>query len=732
MEILDGLQGVDLDAELPLFNKVGDLYQKMGKIPDAADVWERAMNRYSESGFANNAIALCNKILRVAPGRTTIYLKLAQLMVQRGLTSEAKQYFLEYASRMQQAGRLDQAFQALKEFADLSADNADVRLMLAEQLKAAARTTEAREQLSKLYAEAQGDDRRSRATLNQIKEVDPDYNPETEAKAKPAYKSQKTSDLVFLDLGDDAPPSITGPRPAVGNAAPPVAKPRTAPTPPAAPPAPAAPPLRGVGSPPRPKATPPPPPPPEPEPETADLGIERASVEFDTPDDVGQVSGLDTGMGFQSTPSLDTDEDEDEDDDPADDAGFDVPMLDLPEMEMPQIESELDLGASDLAGLSLDVPEIDLSSPAAMTPASKSASLPDGFMGADALDVHYDEDAPVQAPPDIAALQAAVADDPDDPARHRALAEALIENGSREQGLEELDITMSSWEAREEWQSAQDLADEILRLDPNSIRHHQKRVEYAFRLGDKPNLIHAYLELADAFFRSGAMDRARTVYQRVLEHDAGNERAISAISSMDPAPAAAPPSKRTAAPSKMAPVPDGEFVNLGDFIMDEERPKDARLRIQDEEPTGDEERDFKDMLDQFKKGIDATLGDDDSQAHYDLGVAFKEMGLLDEAISEFQKALRSQDMRIRTAEALGVCFFEKGQPEVAATVLRRAIEQDPGSDENKIGLLYWLGRSEEEQGKMAEALNNYQRVFALDIRFQDVNSRVKTLAKAGR
>src|SRR6185295_12364766 len=158
------------------------------------------------------------------------------------------------------------------------------------------------------------------------------------------------------------------------------------------------------------------------------------------------------------------------------------------------------------------------------------------------------------------------------------------------------DITMGSWEAKEEWQNAQDLADEILRLDPASVRHHQKRVEYAFRLGDKPNLIHAYLELADAFFRSGAMDRARTVYQRVLEHDAGNERALTALATLAPAPPppTAKPGAKVAAPPPVAP---GDFVNLGEFIMDEiEARGDARLRIQDEEPTGDEERDFKDML----------------------------------------------------------------------------------------------------------------------------------------
>ena len=136
------------------------------------------------------------------------------------------------------------------------------------------------------------------------------------------------------------------------------------------------------------------------------------------------------------------------------------------------------------------------------------------------------------------------------------------------------------------------------------------------------------------------------------------------------------------------------------------------------------------MLSAFKKGIEENISDEDWQAHYDLGVAFKEMGLLDEAITEFQKALRSSQRRLRTAEALGLCFFEKGQFSVAGTVLRRAIESESGSDEAKIALLYWLGRCEEEQARQPQALQCYQRVFAVDVGFEDVGQRVKALAGA--
>jgi len=62
------------------------------------------------------------------------------------------------------------------------------------------------------------------------------------------------------------------------------------------------------------------------------------------------------------------------------------------------------------------------------------------------------------------------------------------------------------------------------------------------------------------------------------------------------------------------------------------------------------------------------------------------MGLIDEAIGEFQKALRGADGRLRTSEALGTCFFEKGQYPVAATVLKRAIESDQAApDDDKVG-----------------------------------------------
>src|SRR5207245_6991660 len=167
------------------------------------------------------------------------------------------------------------------------------------------------------------------------------------------------------------------------------------------------------------------------------------------------------------------------------------------------------------------------------------------------------------------------------------------------------------------------------------------------------------------------------------------------------------------------------------ILLDEKRTEsETHMKVADEEPTGDEERDFQEMLERFKQGIDENIDEGDFQSHYDLGVAFKEMGLLDEAIAELQKALRAPEGKLKSSEALGVCFIEKGAHIVAESILRRAIELPASGDQERMAILYWLGRALEAQGKKVEAREVYGRVFAVDIRFMDVAERAKALARA--
>jgi tetratricopeptide (TPR) repeat protein len=325
----------------------------------------------------------------------------------------------------------------------------------------------------------------------------------------------------------------------------------------------------------------------------------------------------------------------------------------------------------------------------------------------------------------------------------RSLAEALLESGNRESGLRELEIAMLGFERVADLPSAMSVADEIVRLDPSSVKHHQKRVEYAYRSNDRPQLVEAYLALADALFRTGQVDKSRSIFQRVLELSPNDVRAQAALSTMPETPAAPVADKRPPAapsrpgstiptPARPTPVADNQFVNLGDWLRDEEGAKDTRMVVAEEEPTGNEEADFADMLKKFKQGVAENVEAEDYQSHYDLGVAYKEMGLIDEAIAEFQKALRGPDNRVRAYEAIGRCFIEKEQHQMAATILARALSEKGLNDDQLVGVLYLLGRANEALGKGEEALVYYQRVFVVDIQFQDVAERLNALENAAR
>jgi tetratricopeptide (TPR) repeat protein len=193
------------------------------------------------------------------------------------------------------------------------------------------------------------------------------------------------------------------------------------------------------------------------------------------------------------------------------------------------------------------------------------------------------------------------------------------------------------------------------------------------------------------------------------------------------APAPEPAELEPAAtPSKKA---ESEYIDLAAMLgEDDEATTDStRFVVAERPPTGDEEKDFADMLQQFRQKVAETIPREDAGSHYDLGLAFKEMGLIDEAIGEFQTALRSGQEKLKVYEELGSCFVMKQQYSVAITVLNRA-QQLPFDDESDLlGVYYSLGRAHEELGQRAEAKSAYEKIISIDIGFQDTSARLARL-----
>lgn len=779
--------GEEDPIDIPLFNRVGDLAQKAGNLPEAVSLWEKAVDHYTEGGFYNPAIALCNKILRASPGRTVIYYKLGKISAEKGFKADARENFLEYAGRQQKAGNLNDAFKALKEFADLVPGQHDVRLMLADQLVKAERKDEALEQLQLGYQQTglDGDTEAGEKFVAKMKEIDPSVEPRGAADKI----SAGGGGLVFLDVDGSAAPKKKAPAEIkraskavaglellepVPDEAPPRLSTKT-PTPSALqPPAPV------VEPPPTPTdgleiiatdvgADVPPPP------RGSMLGLESTSLVEDAvaeADEVGEPAEVDEGAETDLAVTVDATADEAETTDgteatetadaveivdvPEDPSTVDLPLMDLdapaarPSVEVAGlIEMEPTLSDSD-APSAAEIPLLEVESsfgePSATTEAPMLIDSVPGEDSASLLDAEpeaaeeAEELEPVERSTELAStvgsLRERVEATPEDWSLHRQLAEALLESGARDDGLAELETSMAGFEAAGDLDTAGSIAEEIVRLEPKSIRFHQKRVEFAFRANDRSRLAEAYVELADALLADGQGTKARAVYQRVLDIRPDDLRAQAAIESIpeEAEPVAPAPRRTTSAPKAAAAKPveakkddDDEYVSLGDWLREDDEPKSTRMVVEEKEPTGDEQADFNDMLRKFKQGVSDNVDDEDHEAHYDLGVAYKEMGLLDEAIAEFQKALRGTKERVRTFEALGHCFVEKGQLPVASTILQRALSEPGVRDESLIGVLYQLGTIAEQLGAFQDAKKHFERVFAVDIQFRDIGERLNAV-----
>ena len=196
------------------------------------------------------------------------------------------------------------------------------------------------------------------------------------------------------------------------------------------------------------------------------------------------------------------------------------------------------------------------------------------------------------------------------------------------------------------------------------------------------------------------------------------------------APRAAPAPREPRPPPKREEpkAPAEGYVDLGAMVLGSAtEKKTTRFRVAYEEPSGDEQADFAKMLSQFKEKVSENIEAGDVRAHYDLGTAYKEMGLLEEAISAFQLALRASSDHLPTYEVMGQTFIEMGQPDAAVRTLQRALKIQSGVEDELVGIYYYLARAYEALDKKESAVEYYDRVFSLDINFADVTERLREL-----
>lgn len=126
----------------------------------------------------------------------------------------------------------------------------------------------------------------------------------------------------------------------------------------------------------------------------------------------------------------------------------------------------------------------------------------------------------------------------------------------------------------------------------------------------------------------------------------------------------------------------------------------------------------------FREGVEKQVKGDDYDTHYNLGIAYKEMVLIDPAIEEFKIAMGDPERTLECCSMLSICEQARGDLKAAVDWLRQGIEAPGFPPEDSIGLRYDLAEIYLQQGQAALAAAEFKAVHAMDPDYRDVAARL--------
>jgi tetratricopeptide (TPR) repeat protein len=170
-----------------------------------------------------------------------------------------------------------------------------------------------------------------------------------------------------------------------------------------------------------------------------------------------------------------------------------------------------------------------------------------------------------------------------------------------------------------------------------------------------------------------------------------------------------------------------EYIDLASELEQELAEEEAMV----EEATGRGKGEalLEEVFREFQKGVAEQLSEDDSDTHFNLGIAYKEMGLLEEAINEFRVASHDQTYFVEACTMIGVCSIELGRHAEAAEWYQKALVAPELSVDARTALRYELASAFEQTGEVDQALGLFEQIHEHDPSFRDVSDRLSALTQ---
>jgi len=217
------------------------------------------------------------------------------------------------------------------------------------------------------------------------------------------------------------------------------------------------------------------------------------------------------------------------------------------------------------------------------------------------------------------------------------------------------------------------------------------------------------LEEAEFYLQQGLFDEAAAVCRKILDFDPDNHLAQAKLSEIS--------------------AQGGSVTNTGEMVRSElTTESEAPVLLANE--AAEDVFDWDNTGEQAVAEIEDDIDPEDAESHFNLGIAYKEMGLLDDAINEFSTAMRHHLRRFDALILKGVCLAEKGEVEIAEQVLSEGLSLPGLNKTERVSLNFELGLLKEASGQLDVALEHFQQAAQVDHFFRDVGLKIKQLKKA--
>jgi len=228
-------------------------------------------------------------------------------------------------------------------------------------------------------------------------------------------------------------------------------------------------------------------------------------------------------------------------------------------------------------------------------------------------------------------------------------------------------------------------------------------------LSIKPKFIEAFHKIAELYLKEGLAGSAKNYYQSILEIDPHNSEALKAMEHMEGTQQARGGGIPSSSPGSLLPKPPPSPVKKS---FDE---NSRILPSPGKDPS----------ILSSEPGI--SILDKDSEMHYHLGIAYKEMELFDYAITEFELASSSPSMQFDCYIMLGNCYMEKGDYNKSIEYYKMSSEIQGLSNERLARLHFNLGLAYEANGMVSEAIDTFNLVLKFDHSFAEAKEKIKKL-----